>query len=372
MKIRDVAGLSRALDLAENGLWTTTPNPRVGCVIYRDGKIIGEGWHQRAGLPHAEILAMRQCEITNADVYVSMEPCAHAGRTAACAPMLAEARPARVIIAMPDPNPQVAGRGIKILRQAGIDVVVAAANSDIFRRAVDLNIGFISRMIRHRPWLRLKIAATMDGKTALSSGLSQWISDDVSRQDAHRLRARSCAIMTGIGTLLQDNPRLTARHVKTNRQPLRILIDRDLQAATDMNIFADNNVLVATVADANSDLLSYATVLSLPGTDGKVDLAVLLKHLGTSGINEVTVEAGRRLCGALMRAELVDEIVLYQAPIIFGGGLSMFDMATPTSPRLAPAFKMKSCQSLGKDIKIIYESPNSRDELLDATAQTII
>lgn len=358
--------LVRALTLAENGLFTATPNPRVGCVICRSGRVIGEGWHRAAGEAHAEIIAMRQCDnnLRDADVYVNLEPCAHEGRTPPCAPLLAAARPARVVIATLDPNPTVSGKGVALLRDAGIDVVVVPPSDIIFQQALALNIGFVSRMVRKRPWLQLKIAATLDGKTALSSGLSRWISGERARIDAHYLRARSCAILTGIGTAQADDPQLTVRHVHTPRQPQRILVDRHLQATSTLRLFA-GGAIVASAQSVPDFFADGVEVLSLPDSSGRVDLLQLMCELSARGINEVLVEAGRRLSGALLAAGLVDEIVLYQAPRVFGdSAFSMFDAPAPSTPAEAPTFALRQIEPLGDgDIKIIYDSLTAQQQL---------
>ncbi|MHB8167892.1 MAG: bifunctional diaminohydroxyphosphoribosylaminopyrimidine deaminase/5-amino-6-(5-phosphoribosylamino)uracil reductase RibD, partial [Sulfuricella sp.] len=219
--------MAQALRLAEKGLYTTTPNPRVGCVIVRDGKVVGSGWHQRAGEPHAEIHALTQAgELARgATVYVTLEPCSHHGRTPPCAEALIQAGVGRVVVAMVDPNPQVAGEGLTQLQQAGIRTDIGLLEEE----AHQLNLGFVSRMTCGRPWLRLKIAASLDGKTALNNGVSQWITGADARRDAHRLRARSCAVLTGIGTVLADDPMLNVREVETPRQPLRVVVDSGLR-----------------------------------------------------------------------------------------------------------------------------------------------
>ena len=374
----DIPLLRRALRLAEKGMFSASPNPRVGCVIRRGGKTIGEGWHRRAGEAHAEIIAMRECggDLRGAEVFLTMEPCAHAGKTPPCAPQLAAAKPARVVCATSDPNPQTAGRGFKTLLAAGIKTAVAAKDDAIFQEAVLLNVGFFSRMIRGRPWLRLKIAKTIDGKTALDSGISRWISGEKSRKDAHRLRARSCAVITGIGTALADNPQLTARDVGANRQPIRVLVDRDLRAIPTMKIFG-GGALVATAA-AKNECKQFAArvnsidgagaeVLRLPDKKGKVDLAKLLRSLAERDMNEATVEAGRRLCGAFVVAGLADEMVLYQSPQMFGGGMMMLEMPPPPSPQKAARMRLRSCRRLGEDVKMVYECAAARGEIADAT-----
>lgn len=367
----DLARLNRALALAENGMHTAAPNPRVGCVIFRNGNIIGEGWHRRAGEAHAEEIAARQCggDLQDAEVYVNLEPCAHTGKTPPCAEMLARLRPARVVVAMPDPNPKVAGRGLALLRAAGIATAIAPPDSAVFQRALELNIGFVSRMIRRRPWVRIKIAATMDGKTALPCGGSKWISGKESRLDAHRLRARSCAIMTGIGTARADNPQLTAREVAAPRQPLPVLVGggKDNPAALEkLAMFANGGILA--VANTPPPAIPGVESLSLPGKNGQVDLSALLQNLAAREINEVVVEAGRRLGGALIADGLADEIIIYQAPKIFGGGMEMAAMPPPSSPQTALAFARQYCAPLGEDIKIIYEAPQARKALADAAA----
>ncbi len=368
---KDAAVLQRALALAKNGLFSASPNPRVGCVIRRGHKTIGEGWHRRAGEAHAEVVAMQNCNdnLHGAEMFVNMEPCSHEGKTPSCAAMLAKAKPARVVIAMPDPNPQVAGRGLKMLREAGIETVCAEKTDAIFARALDMNIGFVSRMIRRRPWVRLKIAATADGKTALSSGLSQWISGEESRADAHYLRARSCAIITGVGTATADNPQLTVRHVSSPRQPLRVLIDGQLRAPADLRMFSGGAMVACAVAA--SPVADDVEVLSLPDSDGRVDLAALLSELAARGVNEITVEAGRRLCGAFVNAGLADEMVVYHAPLFFGGGFDMVQLPPPPSPQQATRWRLVQCTTMGEDAKLVYESPDSRKMLSDALATIV-
>ena len=352
--------LNRALDLAERGLYTTAPNPRVGCVICRDGKKLGEGWHQEAGRPHAERIALQAAgEAAGADIYLSLEPCAHHGKTPPCVDALLAAKPARVVVALRDPNPLVCGRGISRLREAGVEVVVAEEGDEIALRAHELNIGFVSRMTRHRPWLRCKIAATIDGRTALESGLSRWISNAESRRDAHHWRARSCALLTGFGTAACDNPRLTVRECQTSRQPLRVLIDSDGRASPDWALFADSHALWVTARPPTHSIAVPS--LCLPNSQGKVDLEKLLSHLATLEINEVTVEAGAKLNGALLRLGLVDEVVLYLAPVLFGHeGRALFSFPSPLSPEQAPRFALHSVAAMGEgDIRVIYRRDES-------------
>jgi len=312
--------MSQALLLAQRGMNTTTPNPRVGCVIVKKGQVIGEGWHEKTGGPHAEAVALANlsASATGSTAYVTLEPCSHMGRTPPCADALIVAGVTRVVAAMQDPNPQVAGKGLARLGAAGIVTELGLLSEE----AHELNIGFVSRMTRGRPWVRLKIAASLDGKTALKNGVSQWITSAESRQDAHHWRARSCALLTGIGTVKDDNPRLTVRGVTTSRQPLKIVVDSQLQTPPAAAVLAQGTVLIACATDhpVRRDALAAAgaEIIVLPATHGKVDLAALLTELGQRGINEVLIEAGARLNGALLQENCVDELLLYQAPLLLG------------------------------------------------------
>ena len=315
----DHAMMARALQLAARGLWTTSPNPRVGCVIAQQGQVVGEGWHERAGEPHAEVHALRQAGAAarGATAYVSLEPCSHHGRTPPCAEALIAAGVARVIAAMPDPNPQVAGRGLARLQVAGVHV----ASGLLAAEAEELNIGFVSRMRRGRPWLRVKMAASLDGKTALLNGASQWITGPAARADGHRWRARACAILTGSGTVLADDPSLTVRAVDTERQPLRVVLDARLETPPSAKLLRGGALLVAAQADAvRAERLRAAggEIQQLPGDPGRVDLPALLQALAARGCNEVHVEAGAGLNGALLQAGLVDEVLIYLAPTLLG------------------------------------------------------
>ena len=329
----DHAFMARALQLAARGLNTTTPNPRVGCVLVRDGTIIGEGWHEKAGAPHAEINALANLAAQGAKVssgetapakgataYVTLEPCSHHGRTPPCADALIAAGVRRVVAAMQDPNPLVAGQGLAKLRAAGIATDCGLLENE----ARELNIGFVSRMTRGRPWLRLKIAISLDGKTALANGQSQWITGPDARHHAHGWRARSCAMLTGIGTVRDDNPRLTVRDIDTPRQPLRVLVDSRLEVSPDAAIIAGGHCLIACATDhpeKSAHLRALgAEVLVLPNPHGKVDLPALMLELGRRGINEVMAEAGLKLNGSLLRENCVDELLVYQAPVLLGDG----------------------------------------------------
>ena len=348
--------MARALQLAERGMWTTTPNPRVGCVLTRDGEVIGEGWHEKAGEPHAEVNALRAAgeRARGATAYVTLEPCSHHGRTPPCAEALVAAGVSRVVAAMSDPNPLVAGKGLAMLRVAGIE-----ATSGLLENAArELNIGFVSRMTRGRPWLRLKAAASLDGKTALNNGVSQWITGPDARRDGHRWRARACAILTGIGTVRDDDPQLLVRDVETTRQPLRVVVDSRLETPLSARILQGGPVLVAVAVDdekrANLLRAAGAEVLLLPNAAGKVELKDLLEELGRRGINEVHAEAGFKLNGSLLREGLVDELLLYLAPCLIGHDASgLFNLPELTSLDGKRPLQIRDLRQIGEDIRLI-------------------
>lgn len=331
--------MQRALQLAAQAMFVSMPNPRVGCVLVKAGAVIGEGHTQAAGLDHAEVQALKDCERRGHDAhgataYVSLEPCSHFGRTPPCADGLVRAGVIRVVAAMSDPNPLVAGNGFQRLRAAGIEVALGLMQA----QAEELNLGFVSRMRRGRPWLRLKIAASLDGKTALANGQSQWITSPEARADVQYWRARSCVMLTGSGTVLADDPQLTVRELDGQpwpyaRQPLRVILDSRLQTPPIAKILSQAGVLIvfANAPPERQAALQAAgaTLLCLPGADGHIDLPALLVELGTQQINEVTVEAGAKLNGALLESGLVDEIVLYQAPVLLGDdarGMAQFSL----------------------------------------------
>jgi diaminohydroxyphosphoribosylaminopyrimidine deaminase/5-amino-6-(5-phosphoribosylamino)uracil reductase len=348
----DHAHMARALQLAARGLFTTSPNPRVGCVIVQNGRVVGEGWHERAGTPHAEIHALRATgEATRgATVYVTLEPCSHHGRTPPCAEALIEAGVGRVVAAMTDPNPLVAGGGIAMLTLAGIRAEVGLLESD----ARALNPGFISRMTRQRPWVRLKTASTLDGKTALANGASQWITGEAARADVQKLRARACAILTGSGTVLADNPRMNVRDFDIGRQPLRVAVDSALRTPRDAAILP---ALVAChhAAPAARAALEQAgaEVVELPGADGRVDLLALLTLLAQRGVNELHVEAGAALNGALLAAGLVDEWVAYLAPMAVGDSARGLFAHRPLATLAdAARFRLADVRQLGDDLRL--------------------
>jgi diaminohydroxyphosphoribosylaminopyrimidine deaminase / 5-amino-6-(5-phosphoribosylamino)uracil reductase len=344
----DHAMMRRALALAEKGLFTTTPNPRVGCVITQDEQILAEGWHEKAGAPHAEVNALRAAgeRAAGATVYVNLEPCSHYGRTPPCAGALINARVARVVAAMRDPNPQAA-RGGEALATAGIRFEHGLMEDE----AHELNIGFVSRVARGRPWVRLKIAATLDGRSALANGNSQWITGAEARRDGHRWRARACALLTGIGTVTADDPRLTVREVDTPRQPLRVIIDSRLETPPAARILQGDRVLVFA---AKAGQLPNAEVVALPNPNKKVDLPRMLEELARRGVNELHVEAGFRLNGSLVREGCVDEFLIYLNPSLLGDGAQgMLDLPAVTSLDTRLKLRLLSLERVGEDLRIL-------------------
>ena len=342
----DHAMMRRALELAAKGMYTTSPNPRVGCVVARGESVIGEGWHERAGSPHAEALALRGIDATGATVFVNLEPCNHHGRTPPCAPALVQAKVARVVAAMRDPNREAAGGG-DALAAAGIRFEHGLLEDE----ARELNIGFVSRVTRGRPWVRLKIAATLDGRTALNDGRSQWITGPEARRDGHRWRARASAILTGIGTVRADDPQLTVREVETPRQPLRVIIDSRLETPHEARILRGERVLVLAGRDG---ALPNAEVLALPNAQGKVDLPRMLELLAQRGVNELHVEAGFRLNGSLVREACVDEFLLYLNPSFLGDGAQgMLDLPAPASLEARLRLRVISLERLGDDLRLL-------------------
>ncbi|UCV18419.1 bifunctional diaminohydroxyphosphoribosylaminopyrimidine deaminase/5-amino-6-(5-phosphoribosylamino)uracil reductase RibD [Ferribacterium limneticum] len=356
----DYGMMARALQLAERGLWTTSPNPRVGCVVVRDGEIVGEGWHEKAGEPHAEVHALRAAgeKAKGATAYVTLEPCSHHGRTPPCAEALIAAGVSRVVAAMTDPNPLVSGKGLALLQAAGIET----ASGLLENEARELNIGFVSRMTRGRPWLRLKAAASLDGKTALNNGVSQWITGPDARRDGHAWRARACAILTGIGTVRDDDPSLTVRDVATTRQPLRVVVDSRLEIPLTARVLQGEPVLiVGAVENAEKMALLRSTgnfVEILNDGAGKVDLKALLELLAQRGINEVHAEAGFKLNGSLLREGLVDELLLYLAPCLIGHDASgLFNLPELTRLDGKRRLKIRDLRQLGEDIRLIARFP---------------
>ena len=316
----DHAHRALALALTARGRDTATPNPCVGCVIAKGGRVIAEGWHERAGEPHAEARALAACSEApeGATVYVSLEPCSHHGRTPPCADALIAARVARVVAALEDPNPRVNGEGAARPRAAGIRVDLGLMAAE----AREAHLGFVTRMTRGRPWMRIKAGASLDGRIALANGASRWITGEDARRDVHALRARSCAMLTGIGTVIADDPELTVRRVPCARQPKRVLIDNRLDLPPTAKLLTGERLLVLTVSEDASKRKTLedagAEVVVVPREGEKTDLAAVARLLAERGFNEVTVETGTKLNGSLLRAGVVDEIVLYLAPRLLG------------------------------------------------------
>lgn len=354
--------MARALALARRGLYTTTPNPRVGCVIVRDGAIVGEGWHERAGAAHAEVRALADAgdAARGSTVYLSLEPCAHHGRTPPCCEALMAAGVARVVAAMSDPNPRVAGKGFTALRDAGIRVDSGLMEEE----ARSLNAGFVSRMTRRRPWVRMKVAASLDGKTALNNGSSRWITGEAARRDGHAWRAQACAVLTGIGTIRDDDPQLTVREVETTRQPLRVIVDSRLETPPHARVLDGGNVLIAAARESRDSAQALeargAEVVKLPNARGKVDLAQLMQLLAARELNEVHVEAGSRLNASLIAEGLVDELVVYLAPHLIGDkARGMFDLPEIASLGERRALEIDDVHMIGTDIRIIARPRNT-------------
>jgi len=352
--------MARALQLARRGLYTADPNPRVGCVLVRDGRVVGEGWHARAGEPHAEIHALRAAgaDARGACAYVTLEPCCHYGRTPPCTRALLEARVAQVVAAMHDPSPGVSGRGLRELAAAGIDTRVGV----LAGAAEALNPGFVSRLRRGRPYVRVKLAASLDGRTAMASGESQWITGREARRDGQRLRARSSAIVTGIGTVHADDPALTVRldaAESEHRQPLRVVVDPRLEMSPEARMLArpGSTVVVAAVPEPGRLRRlerAGAEVVALPDRRGRVDLTALMRWLATREANEVLVESGAGLAGGLAQAALVDEVVLYMAPTLLGDRARAL-VRLPGLERLADAvaLEIEDVRAVGADWRII-------------------
>jgi len=345
---QDVSYMRKALALAERGLFTTTPNPRVGCVIVREHQVVGQGWHVRAGEPHAEVHALAEAgeQARGATAYITLEPCSHSGRTGPCSQALIEAGVASVVAAMEDPNPLVSGQGLAQLRDAGIEVRCGLLADE----AAALNVGFVARMKRGRAWVRAKSAISIDGYIALPNGQSQWLTDAASRADGHTWRARACAVITGIGTFLKDRPLLTVREVMTSRQPLRVVIDARLQAEADMPFFHDPApaLVVCTIDPDGPEHRQRADhlrrlgveVIRLPSACGEpgrpMALTALVDLLTERGMNELHLEAGSRMTGAFLQAGLLDEWLIYQAPIFLGAGMPMAEPLTALLGRQDP------------------------------------
>jgi len=357
--------MSEALALAQSTLYVPTPNPRVGCLIVRGDQVIGKGVTQKVGDAHAEVMALRDAKskqhtVEGATVYVTLEPCSHYGRTPPCTSALIQAKPARVVIGHVDPNPAVAGRGIEQLRAAGVEVTVGV----LPMQALAVNPGFVSRMVRGVPYAWLKVAASMDVKTALPSGESQWITGPEARADGHHWRARSCCVLTGIGTVKTDDPQLNVRAVQTPRQPKRALIDHKLDLSLGAKLLSTPGLMIFTASTdkmkqrALTDMGAIITEMPQTNQPGKVDLSGVMTWLGRHGINEVHVEAGANLNGALWQSDCIDELLIYLAPMFLGEGLPMLKLPGIDQLTEASQLAFVDHQALGADIRIRARAMN--------------
>lgn len=352
--------MARALQLAAKGLYTTQPNPRVGCVLVKNKHIIAEGWHRKTGEAHAEIHALSQAgsKAKGATAYITLEPCSHHGRTPPCADALVEAGVSRVVIAMEDPNPQVSGQGVARLREAGIEVAIGVLEA----QARELNPGFIKRMSSGLPHVRVKLAMSLDGRTAMASGESQWITGPAARNDVQKLRARSSAILTAIGTLRADDPslnvRMTAEELGLDippHQPLRVILDSQLSCPHDAKLFSlpGQTVILTSHPEPLTEDFTHAEVVQLKQNNGRVDLHATMQWMATQEINEVHVEAGSVLCGALLEAGLVDELVIYMAPHLMGNqAKGLFNLPHIHSMERRLELDIKDIRMVGQDVRI--------------------
>jgi diaminohydroxyphosphoribosylaminopyrimidine deaminase / 5-amino-6-(5-phosphoribosylamino)uracil reductase len=361
---QDLDLLAGALALAEQAIGLTDPNPRVGCIITNaQGDVLGSGHTQAAGQAHAEIMALRDVQARGHDArgataYVTLEPCAHHGRTPPCCDALVAAGIARVVVALRDPNPLVGGHGLGRLRAAGVQTHLLPVDHPVAVAARELNIGFLSRMERGRPFVRMKIAASLDGRTALHNGVSQWITGPEARADGHAWRRRAGAVLTGIGTAKEDNPRLDVREVPTHLQPQRVLVDSRLTLFPEARLLDSPGHLWVYHAQPDAGALGQAlmargaALISLPDPRGKVDLTAMIQDLGRRGINELHLEAGNKLNGSLLRTGLVDELLVYLAPMLMGDGRGMVDLGHLTALDQAPRYTVVDMRPVGRDIRL--------------------
>ena len=357
--------MSEAIAEAQKALYLSNPNPRVGCVIVKDGKVIGKGFTQKVGSAHAEVQALANAKSlgndpTGSTIYVTLEPCSHTGRTPPCVDALIAAKPAVVFVAMSDPNPLVAGKGLERLTAAGIKVHSGLMEAE----ARSLNPGFISRMTRSLPWVRMKIAASLDGKTALPDGRSQWITGPLARADGHHWRAQACAIVTGVGTVKEDDPTLNVRDVQTERQPWRIIVDSKLEtppAAKILNNIEQSGVIIVCASLDNSEMQKNAQaftergieVIAMANPSGKVDLPKLFSYLAKEReMNEIHIESGFKLNGSLLRENCVDELLLYYAPFLMGDGIGMANVSPLNSLNDKEQWKVIDHSLFGPDLRL--------------------
>jgi diaminohydroxyphosphoribosylaminopyrimidine deaminase/5-amino-6-(5-phosphoribosylamino)uracil reductase len=355
----------QALAEAQKALYLANPNPRVGCVLVKEGQVIGRGHTQRVGGPHAEIQALTDAKAYGFDprgstVYVTLEPCNHTGRTPPCVDALIVAKPARVVVAMADPNPLVGGKGVERLKMAGIDVHCGLLESE----AQALNQGFISRMTRGLPWVRMKIAASLDGRTALPNGQSQWITGPLARADGHYWRAQACAILTGVGTVKEDDPSLNVRDIQTERQPWKMIVDSKLETPLNAKVLSNPEksgvILVCASLDSQESQekakaleAKGVEVIAMANSNGKVDLPKLFTYLAQERhMNEIHVEAGFKLNGSLLREDCVDELLLYYAPFFIGEGMGMANISPLTALDQAQHWQIIDQDILGSDLRI--------------------
>ncbi|WP_432239636.1 bifunctional diaminohydroxyphosphoribosylaminopyrimidine deaminase/5-amino-6-(5-phosphoribosylamino)uracil reductase RibD [Herbaspirillum robiniae] len=354
----DQQAMALALVQAGFGMLTTTPNPRVGCVIVKNGRIVGAGFTQPPGGNHAEIQALadaaaRGNDVRGATVYVTLEPCSHFGRTPPCADALVRAGVARVVAAIADPNPLVAGQGLAKLQAAGIQVACGLLEEE----AAEINIGFLHRMRTGKPWVRMKSAASLDGKTALHNGVSQWITSQAARDDGHIWRARACAVMAGIGTIAKDDAQLTVRAIDTPRQPRRIVVDSKLAVSPEARVIQGGGTWIFTAAEDREKTASLeaqgAEVIVLPNADGKVDLPALVRELGQRQVNELHVEAGSKLNASLIREGCVNELLVYLAPSLLGDGRNMFDLPPLEDLSDKIGLRFNEVKQVGPDLRIL-------------------
>ncbi len=341
--------MARALQLAELGLNSTTPNPRVGCVICKGGVVLAEGYHRAAGEPHAEVNALNAAtaSVEGADVYVTLEPCSHHGKTGPCAEALIETKVARVVYAMEDPNPAVAGRGITMMRDAGISVEGPLMEDS----ARALNPGFIKRMTQGVPFVRCKMAMSLDGRTAMASGESKWITGPAARQDVQRLRAQSCALVTGVDSVIADDPALTVRQGDDDRQPLRVILDTHGRCPERADILSQaGRSVIATAASSDT---AKRECWTFPLVAGRIDLRALMKRLAQESCNEVLVETGATLSGAFVAAGLVDEFIIYVAPKLMGSSARpLFSLPIDKMNGQLP-LKISDVRAVGEDWRIV-------------------